>query len=292
MRLPNLNGLKAFEAAARLRSMKAAAEELRVSASAVSQLIGLLEDELGVALFTRGHRRLALTPAGQLLMPAVTNGFRLVVDAAERVRREPEGAILTVSTTAFFAETWLIPRLDAFAAAFPAIDLQIISGAALASLRDGEADVAIRHGLGIYPRMQADLLAAPPVVPVAAPGLVARRGRPAAPAELMPWPKLHDADRRAWREYFAVYGLADLEPARGPSFDDAALLAAAIRAGRGAGLLPEPAARALAEAGQVETLGEAVTINLLGYYLVTPIDTLRRPLIAAFREWALQEAGA
>jgi LysR family glycine cleavage system transcriptional activator len=292
MRMPNLNGLKAFEAAARLRSMKDAAEELHVSPSAVSQLIGLLEDELGVALFTRGHRRLALTSAGQLLMPAVANGFRLVVDAAERVRREPEGAILTVSTTAFFAETWLIPRLESFAAAFPAIDLQITSGAALASLRDGEADVAIRHGLGIYPGMRADLLAAPPVLPVAAPALSVRRGRPATPADLMPWPKLHDADRRAWSEYFAVYGLVDLEPARGPSFDDAALLAAAIRAGSGAGLLPEPAARALAEAGQVETLGQPVTINQLGYYLVTPIDALRRPLIAAFREWALKEAGA
>jgi LysR family transcriptional regulator, glycine cleavage system transcriptional activator len=290
MRLPNLNGLRAFEAVARLRSMKAAAEELHVSPSAVSQLVRTLEEELGTTLFSRGHRALTLTPAGQTLMPAVANGYRLVADASARVRREPDGAILTVTTTTFFAESWLIPRLKAFQDAFPSVDLHVAAGAALASLRHGDADVAIRHGLGIYPGMQSELLLAPPVVPVAAPCLLAGRVRPTLPTDLLTWPKVHDADRRAWNDWFGFHGIANNEPARGPSFDDAALLGAAIRYGQGVGLLPLPAVEMLEARSELVRLGEPAVIGELGYYLVIPVDAHRRPLLVRFREWIIKEA--
>jgi LysR family transcriptional regulator, glycine cleavage system transcriptional activator len=287
MRTPNLNGLKAFEAAGRLLSMRAAADALHVSPSAVSQLIRSLELELGVSLFRRGHRTLSLTPAGQTLLSATGNGLRLIVDASERIRREPEGVMLTLTTTAFFAESWLVPRLQAFEVAFPHVDLHVTTGASLASLRDGDADIAIRHGLGAYPGMQSDLIIAPPIVPVASPTFL--RGRPPlrGPAGLLKWPKVHDADRRAWNEWFAFHGVACDEPARGPSFDDAALLVAAVRAGRGAGLLPVVTLEA---ANDLMPVSEPATIGNLGYYLVAPIDALRRPLLAGFRDWVLAQS--
>lgn len=271
--------------------MKSAAEELHVSPSAVSQLVRGLEDELGTSLFHRGHRALSLTPAGQVLMPAVANGYRLVADASERIRREPDGAILTVSTTVFFAESWLVPRLEAFKEAHPGVDLHITTGASLASLRDGDADVAIRHGLGIYPGMQSDLIFAPPIVPVASPDMLRVRRVPKQPEELLAWPKVHDADRRAWSEWFQSHGINSDEPARGPSFDDAGLLAAAIRSSQGAGLLPLPAVEALEVAGEVVRIGEPMLLGNLGYYLVIPLEALRRPLLARFRGWTLKAAG-
>jgi LysR family transcriptional regulator, glycine cleavage system transcriptional activator len=287
MRTPNLNGLRAFEAAGRLLSMKAAADTLHVSPSAVSQLIRTLELELGVSLFRRGHRTLSLTPAGQTLLSATANGLRLIVDASERIRREPEGVLLTLSTTAFFAESWLVPRLPAFEAAFPHVDLHVSTGASLASLRDGDADIGIRHGLGAYPGMQSDLIIAPPIVPVASSEFLRGRAPPRGPAGLLTWPKVHDADRRAWSEWFAFHGIACDEPARGPSFDDAAPLVAAVRAGRGAGLLPVLMRQAT---NDLVPVGEPAAISNLGYYLVAPTDALRRPLLAAFRDWVLAQS--
>jgi LysR family transcriptional regulator, glycine cleavage system transcriptional activator len=137
--------------------------------------------------------------------------------------------------------------------------------------------------------MKAALLA-PPVVPVAAPCLLAGRVRPTLPTDLLTWPKVHDADRRAWNDWFGFHGIANNEPARGPSFDDAALLGAAIRYGQGVGLLPLPAVEMLEARSELVRLGEPAVIGELGYYLVIPVDAHRRPLLVRFREWIIKEA--
>src|SRR3984885_9505643 len=102
MRMPSLNGLRAFEATARHLSMKHAAEELCVTPSAVSQLLKGLESDLGTSLFRRDNRAIALTEAAQALLPPVRNAFRLIADAAERARADPHGGLLTIGVTAFF----------------------------------------------------------------------------------------------------------------------------------------------------------------------------------------------
>ncbi len=290
--MPNLNGLRAFEAAARLLSIKDAAAELHVSPSAVSQLIRGLELELGTTLFHRGHRQLGLTAAGQLLLPALRTGFRLMREAAERVRREPEQGLLTVSTTAFFAETWLAPRLAAFTDSHPDLDVHVTADLALANLAAGDADVAIRHGLGGYPGMQSDLLVAPAIIPVAAPSLVARQGRPATSADLVHWPKVHDGDRGAWALWFVRQGIELSTPVRGPSFDDAGLLKAAALAGHGAALLPASLVAPLIAAGDLIAVGPAASLDQLAYYLVVPKVALDRPKVTAFRTWILEQAAS
>ena len=288
MQIPSLNGLRAFEVTARHLSMKRAAEELCVTPSAVSQLLKGLESELGTPLFRRDNRAIALTEAAQALLPPVRNAFRLIADASDRARADPHGGLLTIGVTAFFAENWLVPRLGDFHARHPDIDLRIIAATTLANLSTGEADIAIRHGLGSYRGMVSDLLMAPPVVPVAAPRLLERLGRPANAAALLNWPKIHDADRGGWALWFASQGAEDPGSARGPSFDDPGLLRTAVLAGQGAGLLPAPLVQSYIDDGKLVAVGAQALIDEFAYYLVVSRSNASRANIAAFRSWILQ----
>jgi len=288
--MPNLNGLRAFETAARLLSIKEAAAELHVTPSAVSQLIRGLETELGAELFHRGHRQLALSAAGRTLVPALRSGFRLIGEAADQVRREPQSNLLTVSAAGFFAEAWLAPRLPKFTSANPDLDVHVTTGMALANLAAGDADVAIRHGLGDYPGMQSDLLVAPKVVPVAAPSLVSRHGLPSSANDLLAWPKLQDGDRGAWALWFLKQRVEVSAPMRGPSFDDTGLLKGAALAGHGAALLPTPLVNNLIAVGDLIEIGASAALDSFAYYVVVPKSTLERPKIKAFREWILSQA--
>lgn len=287
MRTPSLSGLRAFEATARHLSMRQAADELCVTPSAVSQLVRNLEEELGQALFRRVHRAIRLTDAGQTLLPGVRGAFELIAATTERVRRACADGVVTVSATPFFAETWLVPRLADFGARHPEIDLRITTTSALVDLAAGDADIAIRHGFGRYRGMRTDVLVAPAVVPVAAPSLVKRLGRPIDAAGLVAWPKVHDAERSAWTAWLARQGVTAPERARGPSFDDPGLLRAAILGGQGVGLLPDPLVETDVEAGRLVRLAEPVEVDAFAYYLVVPDPVVDRPKIAAFRSWAL-----
>jgi LysR family glycine cleavage system transcriptional activator len=286
--MPSLNGLRAFEATARHLSMKLAAEELCVTPSAVSQLLKGLESDLGTALFRRDNRAIALTEAAQALLPPVRNAFRLITDASDRVRGDPHGGLLTVSVAPFFAESWLVPQLGDFQVRHPDLDLRIIATTTLANLASGEADVAIRHGLGSYRGMASDLLMAPPVIPVAAPALLKRLGRPTAAAALVDWPKIHDADRGGWAMWFASQGVDNPGSVRGPSFDDPSLLRSAVLAGQGAGLLPAPLVESYIEDGRLVAVGAQAEIAEFAYYLVVPRANVGRANISAFRAWILQ----
>ena len=288
MRMPSLNGLRAFEATARLLSMKLAAEELCVTPSAVSQLLKGLESDLGTSLFRRDNRAIALTEAAQTLLPPVRNAFRLITDASERVRGDPHGGLLTLSVAPFFAESWLVPRLGDFQARHPDLDLRIIATTTLANLTSGEADVAIRHGLGSYRGMASDHLMAPPVIPVATPGLLERLGRPVCAEALVDWPKIHDADRGGWAMWFASQDVDDPGSVRGPSFDDPALLRSAVLAGQGAGLLPAPLVESYIDDGRLVAVGAQALIAEFAYYLVVPRANVSRTNISAFRSWILQ----
>lgn len=287
MHMPTLNALRAFEVAARTSSIKAAAGELCVTPSAISQMIRKLETELGVALFVRAHRAITLSPAGQALLPAVRNGFRHVAEAVERVRVQSDDTTLTIAVTPFFAETWLVPRLGDFCALHPALDVRIAASSEIVDPQAGGADVAIRHGLGRHAGMTSDLLVAPAVVPVATPGLVAARGYPDRPEDLLAWPRLHDAERGAWARWFGHMGVPSPGTARGLSFDDSGLLRAAIIAGQGAGLLPAGLVAPDIGNGRLVALSSEAVIGDLAYYLVAPTTPRRPSSVAAFRAWLL-----
>jgi LysR family glycine cleavage system transcriptional activator len=290
--LPPLNALRAFEATARHLSVKNAADELCVTAGAVSQLIKALELHLGIALFRRANRGIFLTDAGQAYLPPVRNAFRQISDATRRIAVPAETGILTVSATPFFASAWLVPRLKSFHDAHPDIDLQVVSSTALADFSRGGVDVAIRHGLGRYPGLISHRVLTVEIVPVAAPALVRSLGPPAAPADLMRWPRVNDAERKGWAMWFEAQGIDHTGPARGPSFDDSGLLLKAVLAGQGAGLLPAALVADEIAGGRLVQLSEAARLEDFAYYLVYPEDSRHRPKVAAFRAWMLGAAGA
>jgi LysR family glycine cleavage system transcriptional activator len=291
-RLPPLNALRAFEAAARHLSVKNAADELCVTPGAVSQMLKALELHLGVTLFRRVNRGIFLTDAGQDYLPAVRNAFRQIADATHRVAASAGAGTLTVSVPPFFAAAWLVPRLQDFHDAHPEIDLQVMASKAQVDFSRDGVDVAVRHGLGRYPGLRSERLFAVDLVPVAAPSLAARLGAPATPAELTRWPHVHDAQRKDWHLWFQAQGIDEIGLPRGPAFDDSGLLLKAVLAGQGAGLLPATlVALDLAE-GRLVKLANVVWPETYAYYLIYPEVSHERPKVAAFRVWILDAAAS
>lgn len=289
-KLPPLNALKAFEAAARHLSVKAAAEELFVTPGAVSQMLKTLETHLGVKLFERVNRGIYLTPAGRDYLPAIRNAFRQIAEASRRVAASNEGGLLTASVTPFFASAWLVPRLKSFQDTHPDIDLQIVTSSALVDFSRSGVDIAVRHGLGRYAGLRSDRVVAVEMVVVAAPSLVERIGLPASSEDLLRWPLVHDTERKGWNLWFQGNGIEEIRAPRGPSFDDSSLLLKAVLTGQGAGLLPAAMVAGEIEGGQLVQLLEATHMEDFAYYLVCPEITQNDPKITAFREWILGQS--
>jgi LysR family glycine cleavage system transcriptional activator len=287
-KLPPLNALRAFEAAARHLSMKEAGEELHVTPGAVSHMVRSLEEFLGVRLFRRFNRRLALTDAGQAYLPPLRNAFRQIAEATRRIV-DAEAGTLTISVAPAFGGAWLVPRLGRFRARHPEIDLRIISTTRLADFdRDG-VDLAIRHGLGRYPGLHSERIAAVELVSVCAPAVLNGR-TPRKPADLLKLPLLHDHDRSDWPLWFAAHGVTHASHLAGPSFNDLVLLVHAAVAGQGVALVPAVTVeRELNSGALVQALKIAWPLDF-AYWAVSPTEAANRPKVAAFREWLLAEA--
>jgi LysR family transcriptional regulator, glycine cleavage system transcriptional activator len=289
-KLPPLNALRAFEAAARHLSVKNAAQELCVTPGAVSQMLKTLELYLGVALFRRVNRGVQMTAAGLDYLPSIRNAFRQIGEATKRVAAGADSRLLTVSVTPFFASAWLVPRLKGFQDANPDIDLQLRTSNLLVDFSRDGVDVAVRHGLGRYPGLRSERILTVEVVPVAAPTLVAELGAPASPAELARWPHVHDFERKGWHLWLQAQGIHEIGAPRGPSFDDSSLLLKAVLAGQGAGLLPAAMVALELAQGRLVSLGDASRLEDFAYYLVYPDDRREPAKVAAFRDWILAAA--
>ena len=169
-RLPSLNGVRAFEAAGRHESFAQAADELGVSPAAVSRMVRLLEDRLGVELFVRGPNALSLTPAGRLYRDGLTPLLDSLVSLTDRVTAASGPRVLTVGVGPTFAIRWLIPRLADFRAAEPGIEVRLTTGGAAAPFgADWSCGIAL--GDGTWPGLVAEPLIEADLTPVCAPGL-------------------------------------------------------------------------------------------------------------------------
>lgn len=293
-RLPPLNALRAFDAVARHLSIKAAAEELNVTPGAVSQLVRVLEDRLGVRLFRRLNRRLVLTEAGQSYAAPIHSAFRQIGEATRRLEAVADARILTVSAPPAFAASWLVPRLGRFREQHPDIDLRILTSRELADFAAGDVDVAIRHGLGRYKGLRSDRIATVALAPVCSPALLAARGiTPPLPAEKVAHlPLLHDAQRQDWALWFQAQSVEPVprEAMAGPSFDDQMLLIRAAVSGQGVALVTEALAWPELERGGLVTATDAAWPQEFAYWLVYPQANAEQPKIAAFRVWLLGES--
>ncbi|WP_332693631.1 LysR substrate-binding domain-containing protein, partial [Bosea sp. (in: a-proteobacteria)] len=234
-RLPSLNALRAFEAAARHLNFRLAAEELGVTQGAVAQQVRGLERDLALQLFERLPGRLALTSAGRGYAAHLARAFALIAEATATLRPEPQR--LTISVTPSFASKWLIPRLPEFTAAHPQLDLRILASDGLANFQSDGVDIAVRQGRPPFGAgLVAELLFPQEVVAVCSPKLRPSAHAPLTDADPAQFVLLHDG-HDLWPE-FIERALARQVPAgiRSVRFNQTALALDAALAGQGLAL--------------------------------------------------------
>src|SRR5258708_14044259 len=221
-RLPSLNGLHAFEAAARHLSFTRAAAELNVTQRAISHQIRRLEEQLGIRLFVRHNRSLVLTREAQGYLPAVRAAFADLRQATDRLRLSERDGLLTVSATPSLAAKWLVPRVAAFQDAHPGIEIRISASTHLVDFRrEAEIDMAVRYGRGSWRGLRADWLMAEEFFPVCSPALLGSDKPLRQPADLAQHTLLHATlSREDWQLWLTAAGLpAALPPRPGLSSD-------------------------------------------------------------------------
>src|SRR5436853_1418142 len=197
-RLPPLNALKAFEAAARSESFTRAAEELNVTQGAVSHQVKALEEILGVKLFNRERQRLVITEAGREYLAVVRDALDRIAVGTERLVQRQTSGVLTVSTSPDFAAKWLVHRLGRFAEAHPDIDLRVSATMHHVDFTREEVDLAIRHGDGNWPGLDVVRLCSERLFPVCSPKLVSGRNRITRASDLLKFPLLRLDDWKTW----------------------------------------------------------------------------------------------
>ena len=293
MSKPPLHMLPAFVAAARTKNLTRAAEQLHLTVSALSHQMHALEERLGVRLFSRSSRGVALTPHGVQLLDAIAPHLDGIERAFARIRERPADA-LTPSALPSFSSSWLMPRLPDFMARHPGLEINLQTTAALVDFEREPVDAALRLGGGQWPGLTAEHLFDEFIAPVASPKLIARLGKPKL-GELARWPLLgeSDDDNARWRRWFAHYG--GMPPRRyAASFTDAdaELMHKAAADGLGIALGRLLLARPLLDNGSLVALTSQRMPAGYGHYLVYPSRSIQHPALLAFRAWLMTQIRA
>ncbi len=286
-RLPSLPALRVFEAAGRLLSFTRAAAELHVTQAAVSHQVRTLEEQLGQPLFERTTRRLALTAAGERLLPAASAAFSTLEHAIADLRRAK--ALLTITTTPFLGARWLAPRLARFAARHPEIEVSVRHTNALLDLAAEGVDIAIRTGRGHWPGLETKLIAPLVLMPVATPAYIAQLGLYER-GDIARATLLHDETRSEWEEWLTIAGLDPALGQQGPCFDDEHVLFAAVLNGQGIAMVLRDLVDKEVEAGLLVPVFDLTMGEGWGYYLAHPAGTAKIPKVAAFRNFIFDGA--
>ncbi|KAA0595663.1 transcriptional regulator GcvA [Azospirillum lipoferum] len=284
-RMPPLNALRAFEASARHLSFKLAANELNVTAGAVSQHVKSLEDLLGVKLFRRLHKSLALTQAGQSYLPALRNAFSIISESTQRIAVKRSVEVFSIGVQAAFAVKWLFPRLPLFLDDNPHIDVRLSSSIELEEVRQGLVDAVIRYGTGHFPGFRSILIRPERLDPVCSPRLLAN-GPPLEKLEdLRHHLLLHDEFRESWRIWCAARDMDGLDFTKGLSFADEHLALKAAIEGFGVALGQDLLIEEDVRSGRlVRPLGDGPERNG-GYYLVCSDSNADCAKMKTFREF-------
>jgi LysR family glycine cleavage system transcriptional activator len=289
-RLPPLNALRTFEAAARHLSFTKAADELFVTQAAVSHQIRALEDHLGAPLFRRMNRALILTDEGQVLLPAVREAFDRLRAGVRRVADLSRGGALTISTTPSFAASWLAGRLARFQALHPEIELQLSATARLVDFAREGVDCAIRYGVGDWPGLISQRLFRTALLPVCSPMLLDGANPLRRPENLAKHTLLHALDGADdWRLWLRAAGVEGIDPTRGPKFDTIPLVLQAAISGAGVGIGRRQLVQGELAAGRLVAPFDLELPDECAYYFVAPEATADQPKLAAFRTWLLAE---
>jgi len=283
-RLPPMQTLRAFEAAARLLSFTAAAAELNITQSAISQQIRLLEQELGAKLFDRRTRRLVLTRSGVRFAAATKRAITLVAEAAHEIGHARRVSELAIAAIPSFASRWLVPRLPDFQKRHPIIEVSVFPAFEPHEIELSDADLGILLGDGTWRGYRTEKLATEMVFPVCRPEMAAKLKHP---DDLFAHTLLRDADARHeyWPDWLAVAGTQRQSVTRGPRYDNLSDMVAAVLDGQGIGLVRSAVAAAELEAGRLVRPFAIEVPARYALYLVWAKRPANRAAAVAFRDW-------
>ncbi|MDJ0955204.1 MAG: transcriptional regulator GcvA [Arenicellales bacterium] len=296
-RLPPLNSLRAFEAAARYLSFTKAAEELHVTAAAVSQQVKALEEYFEVQLFRRLTRALMLTDAGQSVLPLLQEGFDKLAEADQLLRNRQDERVLTVSVPPSFGAKWLVPRLDRFRQTHPEFDVRIDATDVKVDFKRDDTDIALRYGRGNYKGLVTESLLSEFVIPVCSPALLHGKHPLKTPRDLrhhillhVEW-KMENEAAPNWRMWLRAAGVEDIDSDRGPRFSLETMAVQAAGEGQGVALASSALVEDDIASGRLvrpfpDTKKHETEFC---YYVVYPKIHLERSKVKAFRDWVISE---
>lgn len=291
-----LNALRAFDAAARHRSFKLAADDLAVTPAAISQQIRTLEDYIGVTLFRRSNRELILTDAAKASLQPLTDGFSKLEEAVAALETEKESAMLRVSVSPSFASKWLVPRLARYYERRPNAVVKISATMAITDFQSEEVDIAIRYGTGQYEKLYVEELLRETVVPMCAPGLLDGDKPLKTPEDLIKHTLIHDDSfseddsATTWPMWLKAAAVVVPEGLPALHFNTHMLAIEAAVAGRGVVLARSSIAEEDVKAGRLVPLFVDTRLPVsFAHYIVVPEDHLTRETVADFVDWLRAE---
>ncbi len=287
-RLPSLNALRAFEAAARHGSFTGAAGELNVSQAAISRLVRLLEERLGFLLFERRANTLVLTDRGSALQPGLTAAFDAIARSVDQVTAMRTGPVLTIGMGSTFAVRWLIPRLSGFHTRHPDVEVCIATGGAGNPIRE-DWTCAVLLGDGHWPGYEVEPLFTASMLPVCAPALARTLHRPEDLLTVTLLSVSYWSDD--WPHWFAAAGLAP-PSTKGLSFGTYAMTLQAALDGVGVALGVQPYITDDVAAGRLVTPFPIAVPMGRTWYLVSRPDRHEDPVFTSFRTWLRATAAA
>jgi DNA-binding transcriptional LysR family regulator len=284
-----LPSLGVFAAAARHQNFAHAAEELHLTASAVSHHVRKLETSLGVALFRRHARGVTLTGEGRLLADAASAAVSDLEAVAQSLGRSDDRQRLRINTLHSLAHCWLLPRLPRFLSAHPELRISLDTSMSLARFEDGGPDLAIRHGAGHWPGLKARHLMDDALFPVAAPSLPGVEDI-ADPSDLLAFPLLSDLALQGWPDWFRAAGLRGQRLPDMHMFNDSTDVMRAAAVGIGIGLARRHIVAPYLQRGELQRLPGPELKTRFAYYIAYPAHRRPRAPAAAFIEWLRGEA--
>lgn len=289
LHLPPLDTLRAFEAAARTGSFSAAADGLNLTHGAVSRQVAKLERWLGLRVFLRQARGVALTPEGQRLLQRTQEAFSLIADTADRWSEQRGAAVVRFSATPSVCSLWLMPRWQRLEEGESPLRIVLQIDHRRVDLDEEGIDLAIRCGRGGAPGRVSVQLFEEWCYPIASPELARAIGE-GEPQRLLGQPLIHDSDAAGWRAWFAAHGLDYRPRPQDRRFEDYNLVLDAAACGLGVALARPPLAQAQVKAGRVAMVDAGLALNPVSYWLDRPLGQPRPAAVALARRIAA-EAG-
>jgi LysR family glycine cleavage system transcriptional activator len=288
-KLPPLNALPSFEAAARHLSFSRAAEELNVTHGAVSRAIKNLEDQLGILLFERATRSVRLTSVGEPYALAVREALDRLAAATASVTARHSNAALNVSTSDGFAGRWLVPRLYRFHRAHGDIDVRVSTTGRLTNFLGDGIDIAIRYGGGNYPGLVSEFLTGEEVFPVCSPRLLEGAHPLRTPKDLRHHTLIHHGFPIDWAAWLSSAGVEGVDPRGGLTFDSSTFAVESAVQGEGVVLGRTMLVESDLASGRLVRPFTHALKSSSSFYVVYPPDAIRQRKVKAFRDWLFSE---